>query len=148
MLDSASQDVLPLSINSTSDTGINFSRTSLCSYISKFGYISDQDFTLIAAYYNEKKNGTSSFSSETVKQYYTDARRTKYSKKQYGKEDGYIAWHGYQSFKPNEITPEKAHEIGLQTAREMWGDKYQIIVTTHLDKNHLHNHFCFNSVSL
>ena len=35
----------------------------------------------------------------------------------------------------------------MQTAREMWGDRFQIIVTTHLDKDHLHNHFCFNSVS-
>ena len=65
------------------------------------------------------------------------------TKKQYGKENGYIAWHGYQSFKPDEVTAKEAHEIGLQTAREMWGDKYQIIVTTHLDKDHLHNHFCF-----
>lgn len=69
------------------------------------------------------------------------------TKRQYGKENGYIAWHGYQSFKPGEVTPEQAHQIGLQTAKEMWGDKYQIIVTTHLDKDHLHNHFCFNSVS-
>lgn len=69
------------------------------------------------------------------------------TKKQYGKENEYIAWHGYQSFKPNEVSPERAHQIGLQTAKEMWGDKYQIIVTTHLDKDHLHNHFCFNSVS-
>lgn len=69
------------------------------------------------------------------------------TKKQYGKENGYIAWHGYQSFKPDEVMPEQAHQIGLQTAKEMWGDKYQIIVTTHLDKDHLHNHFCFNSVS-
>lgn len=69
------------------------------------------------------------------------------TKKQYGKDDGYIAWHGYQSFKPDEVTPQQAHEIGLQTAREMWGDRFQIIVTTHLDKDHLHNHFCFNSVS-
>ena len=69
------------------------------------------------------------------------------TKKQYGKDDGYIAWHGYQSFKPDEVTPELAHEIGLQTAKEMWGDRFQIIVTTHLDKDHLHNHFCFNSVS-
>lgn len=69
------------------------------------------------------------------------------TKKQYAKENGYIAWHGYQSFKPDEVTPELAHQIGLQTAKEMWGDKYQIIVTTHLDKDHLHNHFCFNSVS-
>ncbi len=64
-----------------------------------------------------------------------------------GKEDGYIAWHGYQSFKPDEITAKEAHEIGLQTAREMWSGRYQIIVTTHLDKDHLHNYFCFNSVS-
>ncbi|WP_337553905.1 relaxase/mobilization nuclease domain-containing protein [Massilicoli timonensis] len=69
------------------------------------------------------------------------------TKKQYGKDDGYIAWHGYQSFKPDEVTPQQAHEIGLQTAKEMWGDRFQIIVTTHLDKDHLHNHFCFNSVS-
>ena len=69
------------------------------------------------------------------------------TKKQYDKENGYIAWHGYQSFKPDEVTAKEAHEIGLQTAREMWGDRYQIIVTTHLDKDHLHNHFCFNSVS-
>ncbi len=69
------------------------------------------------------------------------------TKKQYGKDDVYIAWHGYQSFKPGEVTPEQAHEIGLQLAKEMWGEQYQIIVTTHLDKDHLHNHFCFNSVS-
>lgn len=69
------------------------------------------------------------------------------TKKQYGKDDGYIAWHGYQSFKPDEVTPELAHEIGLKTAKEMWGDRFQIIVTTHLDKDHIHNHFCFNSVS-
>lgn len=69
------------------------------------------------------------------------------TKKQYQKSGRYIAWHGYQSFKPNEVTPEQCHEIGLKLAKEMWGDKYQIIVTTHLDKEHLHNHFCFNSVS-
>ena len=50
-------------------------------------------------------------------------------------------------FRPNEVTPEQCHEIGLKLAKEMWGDNYQIIVTTHLDKEHLHNHFCFNSVS-
>lgn len=69
------------------------------------------------------------------------------TKKQYGKDDGYIAWHGYQSFKPDETTPQQAHEIGLKLAEEMWGDRFQIIVTTHLDKDHIHNHFCFNSVS-
>ena len=68
------------------------------------------------------------------------------TKKQFCKDDGYIAWHGYQSFKPGEVTPEECHAIGVQTAREMWGDSFQIIVTTHLDREHLHNHFCFNSV--
>ena len=68
------------------------------------------------------------------------------TKKQFGKDDGYIAWHGYQSFKPGEVTPELCHEIGVQTAKEMWGEDFQIIVTTHLDKDHLHNHFCLNSV--
>ena len=56
------------------------------------------------------------------------------TKKQYGKENGYIAWHGYQSFKPDEVTAKEAHEIGMQTAREMWGDRYQIIVTPTLTK--------------
>ncbi len=77
----------------------------------------------------------------------TALRQMILTKKRYGKDDKYIAWHGYQSFKPDEVTPKEAHEIGLQTAREMWGDRCQIIVTTHLDKDHLHNHFCFNSVS-
>lgn len=67
------------------------------------------------------------------------------TKKQYGKDDGYIAWHGYQSFMPDETTPQQAHEIGLKLAGEMWGDRFQIIVTTHLDKDHIHNHFAFNS---
>lgn len=69
------------------------------------------------------------------------------TKQQFNKSDKYIAWHGYQSFKPDEVTPEFCHEIGVNLAQKMWGDRFQIIVSTHLDKNHLHNHFCFNSVS-
>lgn len=69
------------------------------------------------------------------------------TKKQFNKEDKYIAWHGYQSFKPDEVTPELCHEIGVKLAQKMWGDRFQVIVSTHLDKEHLHNHFCFNSVS-
>lgn len=69
------------------------------------------------------------------------------TKQRYGKEDGYIAWHGYQSFKPGEVAPEQCHALGVELARQMWGDRFQVIVTTHLDKEHLHNHFCINSVS-
>lgn len=69
------------------------------------------------------------------------------TKQQFNKSDKYIAWHGYQSFKPGEVTPELCHEIGVKLAKQMWGDRFQVIVSTHLDKDHLHNHFCFNSVS-
>lgn len=69
-------------------------------------------------------------------------------KKRFGKEDGTVAYHGYQSFAPGEATPEIAHEIGLKLAQQLWGEKYQVIVATHLDKtNHLHNHFVVNTVS-
>lgn len=69
------------------------------------------------------------------------------TKQQFNKSDKYIAWHGYQSFKPGEVTPELCHEIGVKLAKQMWADRFQVIVSTHLDKDHLHNHFCFNSVS-
>lgn len=65
----------------------------------------------------------------------------------HGKAGGTVAFHGYQSFAPGEVTPEAAHEIGTRLARELWGDRYQIVVTTHLDKGHVHNHFAVNSVS-
>lgn len=69
------------------------------------------------------------------------------TKLRFDKTDGYIAWHGYQSFKPGEISAADCHALGVAFAKEMWGDRFQIIVTTHLDRDHLHNNFCFNSVS-
>ena len=69
-------------------------------------------------------------------------------KRRFGKQDGTMAYHGYQSFAPGEATPEMAHEIGVKLARRLWGDRYQVLVATHLDKaNHLHNHFVLNTVS-
>ena len=69
-------------------------------------------------------------------------------KKHFGKEDGTIAYHGYQSFAPGEATPELAHRIGVELAQRLWGERYQVVVATHLDKaNHLHNHFVLNTVS-
>lgn len=69
-------------------------------------------------------------------------------KKRFGKENGAVAYHGYQSFAPGEATPELAHEIGVKLAWKLWGEKYQVLVATHLDKeNHLHNHFVVNTVS-
>lgn len=69
-------------------------------------------------------------------------------KKRFGKEKGVIAYHGYQSFAPGECIPELAHEIGVKLARQLWGDRYQVLVATHLDReNHLHSHFVINTVS-
>ena len=69
------------------------------------------------------------------------------TKKQFDKTDKVLAYHGYQSFLLGEVTPDLAHEVGVELAKRLWGDRFQILVTTHLDKDHLHNHFCLNSVS-
>ena len=69
------------------------------------------------------------------------------TKRRYGKTGGNVAYHGYQSFQTGEVTPEEAHKIGLETARRMWGSDYEIVVTTHLNTDNLHNHFVVNSVS-
>lgn len=69
------------------------------------------------------------------------------TKRRYGKLGGNIAYHGYQSFVSGEVTPEEAHAIGLETARRMWGKDYEVVVTTHLNTDNLHNHIVINSVS-
>jgi hypothetical protein len=68
-------------------------------------------------------------------------------KRMFGKEDGILAFHGYQSFKPGEVSPEIAHEIGMKLAEELWPD-HQVIIATHVNKDHVHNHFVLNSVGL
>ena len=65
----------------------------------------------------------------------------------YGERGQNIAYHGYQSFAESEITPEEAHDIGVETARRMWGDRFQVLVATHLNTENVHNHFVINSVS-
>lgn len=55
-------------------------------------------------------------------------------KKRFRKEDGTIAYHGYQSFRKGEVTPEQAHRIGIRLAEELWGDRYQVLVATHVDR--------------
>lgn len=57
-----------------------------------------------------------------------------------------IARHVIQSFEIGEVTPELAHEIGRQFADEILGGKYEYVLTTHIDKDHVHNHLIFNAV--
>ncbi len=68
-------------------------------------------------------------------------------KKRFRKEGGTVAFHAYQSFAKGEATPQQAHDIGVALARQLWGEDFQVIVATHLDREHLHNHFIINSVS-
>ncbi|MDD6528276.1 MAG: relaxase/mobilization nuclease domain-containing protein [Oscillospiraceae bacterium] len=70
------------------------------------------------------------------------------TKRQFGKSGKVVAYHGYQSFKEGEVTPEECHAIGVETAKRLWGNRYEVLVTTHLNtESHLHNHFVLNSVS-
>ena len=70
-------------------------------------------------------------------------------KKFFKKLGGVVAYHGYQSFAEGEVTPDIAFEIGKKLAEELWSDEFQVLVTTHLDKDsHIHNHFVINTVSI
>ncbi len=126
-------------------------------------YATDKDKTK-NKYYNQFNNFSSvrdllSYATnpdKTEKQFFTTGINCKVEdavkqmelvKILYGKEDGILAFHGYQSFDKGEVTPEIAHEIGVRLAEEMWGDRFQIVVSTHLNTEHIHNHFVVNSVS-
>ena len=69
------------------------------------------------------------------------------AKAQWNDESEIVCYHGFQSFKHGEVTPEQAHEVGVKLAQKMWGDRFQVIVATHLNTDCLHNHFVVNSVS-
>lgn len=69
------------------------------------------------------------------------------AKAQWNDESEIVCYHGFQSFKHGEVTPEQAHEVGVKLAKKMWGDRFQVIVATHLNTDCLHNHFVVNSVS-
>ena len=67
--------------------------------------------------------------------------------KRFGSRGEIVAWHGFQSFAEGEVTPDEAFEIGKETALRMWGDKYQVVVTVHLNTDNLHCHFVVNPIS-
>ena len=69
------------------------------------------------------------------------------TKLRFGKTRGNVAYHAYQSFAPGEVTPDEAHAIGVQLARELWGDRFQMVVATHLNSHCVHSHIVINSVS-
>lgn len=69
------------------------------------------------------------------------------TKRRFGKMGGNVAYHGYQSFVSGEVTAEQALEIGRQTAQEMWGDRFEVLIAVHLNTDNVHCHYVVNSVS-
>ena len=69
------------------------------------------------------------------------------TKERFNKPGGRLAYHMEQSFAEGEVTPELAHKIGIELAQELFGDRYEVVVATHVDTNCVHNHILLNSVS-
>ena len=87
---------------------------------------------------NEEKTGLSYALS------YAEMQATK---RRWDKNGGVLGYHIIHSFAPGEVTPEEAHAAGVEFARRLLGDRYEAVVSTHLDRDHLHCHIVFNSVS-
>ena len=112
---------------------------------------------------NEKKTGLDGLIRYAVNRSKTEQRlyetainckspKTAYAemcatKERYGKTGGVLGYHFIQSFAPGEVTPEQAHKLGVEFASRLFGDRYEVVVGTHLDKEHLHSHIVINSVS-
>ncbi len=69
------------------------------------------------------------------------------TKERFNKKDGILAFHTIQSFNDENLTPELVHKIGIKFAKEVWGDRFEVLVCTHRNTEHYHNHFLINSVS-
>ena len=69
------------------------------------------------------------------------------TKKNFHKENGRLGYHFIQSFKGKGISSEECNDIGVELAESLWGDKYQVLVCTHVNKDNVHNHIILNSVS-
>ena len=87
---------------------------------------------------------TSAINCESCETAYAEMQATK---RRFGKLGGVVGYHFIQSFAPGEVTPEQAHAIGVAFAQRLFGERYEVVVGTHLDRAHLHNHVVVNSVS-
>lgn len=71
----------------------------------------------------------------------------KTTKEQHHDTSEIVCFHGYQSFAEGEVTPELAHQIGVELAEKLWGNRFEVVVSTHLNTDNLHNHFVVNATS-
>ena len=107
-------------------------------------YVTDPEKTYNAGY----ENGEQKYFVTAMNCTATCAKRQFQNvKKQFSKTSGIIAYHGYQSFAPGEVSAQEAHRIGVELAEKLWSDRFQVIVSTHVNTDCIHNHLLFNSVS-
>ena len=76
-----------------------------------------------------------------------EVKEMQFIKKLYEKEKWILAFHCYQYFKDAKVTPEITREFGVKLAEEIWGYRFKVVVSTHLNTDNIHNHFVINSVS-
>ena len=96
---------------------------------------------------DDMKTETRSYVSTIQCREDTAAEQFMETKRLWGKCEGRLCYHGYQSFKADEVDAETAHAIGVKLAEEMWGDRFEVVIATHCNTGHYHNHFVVNSVS-
>ncbi|WP_394346909.1 relaxase/mobilization nuclease domain-containing protein [Campylobacter californiensis] len=70
------------------------------------------------------------------------------TKKQFGSKTKTLAHHLIQSFVPEEVSFEEAHQVGIELCEKILGGKYEYVLATHIDKDHIHNHIIFNSIDV
>ena len=115
----------------------NMEKTSAEMLEGKIEYALDREKTEKQIY----ETALNCFSASTV---YSEMQKTK---EKWHKTGGVLGYHFIQSFKPKEATPEQVHQIGVEFARRCFGERFEVVIGTHLDRNHLHNHIVVNSVS-
>lgn len=128
------------SIKARLDERINYAITAdkTKALVDKIDYAINESKTEHALY-------ASAVNCDSVETAYDEMNEVKI---RYRKTDYVIGYTFIQSFSPQEkITPLQAHDIGVRLAQEFFGDRFQVVVGTHIDKAHLHNHFVINSVS-
>lgn len=109
-------------------------------------YIEDQEKTsgqeLVSGYHVDPLSAATEFALTAAAARQRHGDRSKVG----GSEN--LAYHLIQSFAPEDgVTPEQAHEIGRQLADQLLGGKYEYVITTHVDTDHIHNHIIFNATS-
>jgi len=77
----------------------------------------------------------------------TACREMQETKKRWAKQGGVLGYHLVHSYAPGEVTPEQAHTVGVEFAQQLLQGRFEAVVSTHLDHEHIHNHILFNSVS-